>query len=151
MDTPPPIFSSNLEELRGPSFSTLGGQPPPLPPCRRHCCYAHQLNLILQQAVSQITSVRVLFANLNAFSVFFSPSPRRVSCLDDCVARRIPRSVQTRWNFHSRIVFTVFEHKGDLRKCFELIINTWKLVFVRDKVSVCKASGLCHWLQDRKF
>ena len=34
-------------------------------------CYAHQLNLILQQAVSQITSIRVFFANLKAFSVFF--------------------------------------------------------------------------------
>ena len=32
-------------------------------------CYAHQLNLILQQAVSQITGIRVFFANLNAFSV----------------------------------------------------------------------------------
>ena len=30
--TPLPIFSSNLEELRGPSFSTLGGNRPPLPP-----------------------------------------------------------------------------------------------------------------------
>ena len=29
--TPSQIFSSNLEELRGPSFSTLGGQPPPPP------------------------------------------------------------------------------------------------------------------------
>ena len=37
--TPSPIFSSNLEELRGPSFSTLGGQPPPpplAPPYRRY-------------------------------------------------------------------------------------------------------------------
>ena len=110
-------------------------------------CYAHQLNLILQQAVSQITSIRVFFANLNAFSVFFSGSPKRVSCLDDCVARRIPRSVQTRWDFHSRIVTTVFDHEDHLRKCFELIINTWK----RDQASVCEASGLLHWLQDRNF
>ena len=29
-------------------------------------CYAHQLNLILQQATSQIVSVRVFFAHLNA-------------------------------------------------------------------------------------
>ena len=76
---------------------------------------------------------------------FFSRSPKRVSCLDDCVARRILRSVQTRWNFHSRIVSTVFDHKDDLRKCFGLIIDTWK----RDQVSVCEASGLLHWLQDR--
>ena len=33
-------------------------------------CYAHWLKPVLQQAVSQITSVRVFFANLNAFSVF---------------------------------------------------------------------------------
>ena len=37
---PPPIFSSNFEELRGPSFSTLGGNRPSLPllapPCRCH-------------------------------------------------------------------------------------------------------------------
>ncbi|XP_065070319.1 zinc finger MYM-type protein 1-like [Rhopilema esculentum] len=110
-------------------------------------CYAHQLNLVLQQAVSHITGVRVFFANLNAFSVFFSRSPKRVSCLDECVARRIPRSVQTRWNFQSRIVSTVFEHKDDLIKCFEMIINTWK----RDQVSVREASGLLHWLQDRNF
>ena len=61
-------------------------------------CYAHQLNLVLQQATSQIDSVRVFFADLNAFSVFFSHSTKRVSCLDATVAMRIPRSVQTRWN-----------------------------------------------------
>ena len=101
-------------------------------------CYAHQLNLILQQATSQIVSVRVFFAHLNAFSIFFSHSTKRVSCLDDCVAIRIPRSVQTRWNFESRIVSTVFEHKDDLKVCFKRIINTWKrtkLVFMMQVAS----------------
>ena len=79
-------------------------------------CYAHQLNLVLQQATSQIDSVRVFFAHLNSFSVFFSHSTKRVSCLDDCVAIRIPRSVQTSWNFERRIVSTVFEQKGDLKE-----------------------------------
>ena len=55
-------------------------------------CYAHQLNLVLQQATSQFDSVRVFFAHLNAFSVFFSHSTKRVSCLDATVAIRIPRS-----------------------------------------------------------
>ena len=110
-------------------------------------CYAHQLNLILQQATSQIVSVRVFFAHLNAFSIFFSHSTKRVSCLDDCVAIRIPRSVQTRWNFESRIVSTVFEHKDDLKVCFKLIINTWK----KDKASVHDASGLLLRLEDRSF
>jgi len=92
-----------------------------------------------------VTSVRVFLANLNAFSVFFSCSPQRVSCLDDCVAMRIPWSVQT--NFQSRIISKVFEHKDDLMKCFELIIDTWK----RDQVCVHEASVLLHWLQDRAF
>ena len=55
--------------------------------------------------------------------------------------------MQTRWNFHSRIVSTVFEHKDDLRKCFELIIITWK----RDQVSVCEASGLLHCFRIETF
>ena len=76
-------------------------------------CYAHQLNLVLQQATSQFDRVRVFFAHINAFSVFFSHSTKTVSCLDATVAMRIPRSVQTRWTFESRIVSTVFEHKDD--------------------------------------
>ena len=42
--TPPPIFSSNLEELQGPSISTMGGWQPPLLalPCRRHCTQAER-------------------------------------------------------------------------------------------------------------
>ena len=110
-------------------------------------CYADQLNLILQQATSQIVSVRVFFAHLNAFSIFFSHSTKRVSCLDDCVAIRIPRSVQTRRNFESRIVSTVFEHKDDLKVCFKRIVNTWK----KDKASVRDASGLLLRLEDRSF
>ena len=93
----------------------------------------NSINLVLQQATSQIDSVRVFFAHLNPFSVFFSHSTKRISCLDDCVAIRIPRSVQTRWNFKSRIVSTVFEHKDDLKECFNRIVNTWKrtkLVFM---------------------
>ena len=79
-------------------------------------CYAHQLTLVLQQATSQIDSVRVFFAHLNAFSVFFFHSTKRASCLDDCVAMRIPRPVQTRWNFE---LFLLFEHKDDLKDCFK--------------------------------
>ena len=41
--TPHPIFSSNLEQLQGPSFSTMGGQPPLLAlPCWRHCTRAER-------------------------------------------------------------------------------------------------------------
>ena len=109
--------------------------------------YAHQLIHILQQATSQIVSVRVFFAHLNAFSILLSHSTKRVSCLDDCVAIRIPRSVQTRWNFESRLVSTVFEHKDNLNVCFKRIINTWK----KEKAGVRDASGLLLRLEDRSF
>ena len=88
-------------------------------------CYAHQLNLILHQAVSQISQIRLFFANLDGFSVFFSRSPKRVEYLDKYVARRIPRSAQTRWNFQSRIIDTVYRCQNDLVECFKDIIANW--------------------------
>ena len=97
-------------------------------------CYAHQLNPVLQQATSQIDSVRVFFAHLNPLSVFFSHSTKRVSCLDDCV--------QTRWNFDSRIVSTVFEHKDDLKECFNRIVNTWKRTKLVFMMQVASSLGL---------
>ena len=110
-------------------------------------CYAHQLNLVLHQVASQIPSIRIFFANLNGFLDFFCRSTKRIACLDECAAKRIPRSVQTRWNFQSRIVSTVFEHKACLIECFEKITLTWK----GDEVSVCKASRLLRWLKDKEF
>ena len=84
-------------------------------------CYCHQLNVVLRQATSQIDSVRVFIAHLNSISVLFSHSKKR-----EYIAIRIPRSVQTRWNFESRIVSTVVEHKDDLKECSNQIVNTWK-------------------------
>lgn len=67
-------------------------------------CYAHQLNLIIQQACSCLTPVRVFFANITAFATFFSKSPKRTAVLDEVCGRRIPAAGQTRWNFKSRTV-----------------------------------------------
>ena len=66
----------------------------------------------------------MFFAHLISFSVFFSHSARRVSCLDSCIAIRISRSVQTSENFESRNFYTVFEHMDYLKECFKEIINT---------------------------
>ena len=71
----------------------------------------------------------------------------RVSCLDDCVTINIPRSVQTKWNFESRIVSTAFEYKDDLKEHFNRMVNTRK----KDRASVRDASGLLHRLEDRSF
>ena len=110
-------------------------------------CYAHQLNLILQQAVSQIPEMRLFFANLNGFSVLFSRSAKQVEYLDTRVARRSLRSSQTRWDFHSRIVETVHRYQHDLVVCFEEITACWN----GDQLTVREASGLLHWLQEKDF
>lgn len=43
--------------------------------------------------------------------------------LDDVAKCRLPRAAQTRWNFHSWAVNTVYEHKRDLIECFQTILD----------------------------
>lgn len=40
-------------------------------------CAAHSLNLVLKQAVSSISPVKVFFANVGYFSTFSTSSPHR--------------------------------------------------------------------------
>ncbi|CAH1114236.1 unnamed protein product [Psylliodes chrysocephalus] len=65
-------------------------------------CYAHQLNLIIEKCCSIDKAVRVFFANLSAFSAYFSRSTKRTIILDRVVKKRLPRSAPTRWNFTSK-------------------------------------------------
>ncbi|XP_062243198.1 zinc finger MYM-type protein 1-like [Platichthys flesus] len=110
-------------------------------------CYAHQLNLIMQQATSQVPAVRVFFSDLNGISSFFSRSPKRTTILDQVVARRLPRASATRWNFNSRVVNTVYENLNDLIECFEAISTDGSF----DCTTVREASGYLRMLQDDDF
>ncbi|XP_061587233.1 uncharacterized protein LOC133452053 [Cololabis saira] len=84
-------------------------------------CYAHQLHLIMQQATSRISQVRIFFSNLGGFASFFTRSPERTAVLDRVVAHRLPTSSSIGWNFHSHAICTVFEYREDLIQCFESI------------------------------
>ena len=55
-------------------------------------CYAHQLNLIMQQATSHVPAVRVFFSDLCGIATFFTRSPEHTSILDQIVERRLPRA-----------------------------------------------------------
>ena len=112
-------------------------------------CYAHQLNLIVQHAVSSEKQCRVFFSNVNGFATFFHLSPKRTKFLDEATTIRIPSSSKTRtWNFAGRIVKTLYENTDDLVKCLDNIIEQWT---GKEDNTVSQAIGLKGWLEDPEF
>ncbi|XP_016386768.1 uncharacterized protein LOC107722802 [Sinocyclocheilus rhinocerous] len=110
-------------------------------------CYAHQLNLIMQQATSHIPKVRIFFSDLGGFASFFSRSPKCTGVLDKVVAHRLPTSSRVRWNFHSRAINSVFEHREDLICCFQTIRDSGDF----DPVTVREAGTFAMLLEDQDF
>uniref|UniRef100_A0AAV2JSI7 Alpha-amylase n=1 Tax=Knipowitschia caucasica TaxID=637954 RepID=A0AAV2JSI7_KNICA len=90
-------------------------------------CYAHQLNLIMQQAISHIS--------------------KRTAVLDKTVARRLPTSSNVRWNFHSRAINTVFEQRDDLIQCFENIRDSGDF----DSNTIREAGAMAMLLEHQDF
>ncbi|KAE9522185.1 hypothetical protein AGLY_017445 [Aphis glycines] len=70
----------------------------------------------------------------------------RVSVLDEVVGVRLPRAVQTRWNFNIRTVNTVFEHREDLIICMDKIIET-----SLQAKTINQATGIKRLLEDSDF
>lgn len=110
-------------------------------------CYAHQLNLILKNACHSSKEIRIFFSSLSAFSSFFSASPKRADILKTFTDNSLPRTVETRWNFHSRILKTVYENKKELHSCFSHITDddSW------DGSTVLEAEGLKGYLEGFSF
>ena len=63
-------------------------------------CYAHVLNLVLQQSLSSIKECRIFFKSLNGLTAFFSRSSKRVHELQQFISRKLRSVAPTRWNFH---------------------------------------------------
>lgn len=110
-------------------------------------CYAHMLNLVLKTACSSVRQVRIFFANLSGFSTFFSASSKRKDLLlDVCQKKGLPRTVETRWNFKSRVIQSVFENRDNLLQAFDLIqLEKW------DDITTREANGLLRLLKDDEF
>lgn len=109
-------------------------------------CYAHRLNLILQNSVASIQECKIFFATISGISAFFSKSTKRTNILDSICGRRIPRNVQTRWNFNSRIVNTVLVYRNELPETFEEI--TQSADFAKDSVTIREAIGYINFLNE---
>ncbi|XP_078522463.1 zinc finger MYM-type protein 1-like [Lissotriton helveticus] len=110
-------------------------------------CYAHQLNLIMEQAVSRISKVKHFFAIVGGLPAFFSRSPKRTEVLLDIVSRRLPKVATTRWNFHIRTVTMIYDYREDLKKCFRAIESSGHF----ESVAVREAHGFIRTLEDREF
>ena len=87
-------------------------------------CYAHQLNLIIQKAVSQNTAVRIFFSFLAGILSFFSRS-LRMSVFENVTSNKhIPRPSNTRWNFKSRTVNAIYELQEELIEYFSQLATS---------------------------
>ncbi|GBL72855.1 hypothetical protein AVEN_128053-1 [Araneus ventricosus] len=52
-------------------------------------CYAHVLNLVLLQSISNIRECKIFFSTLSGLAVFFSRSPKRAKFLDEFLQCRL--------------------------------------------------------------
>ncbi|GBM20893.1 hypothetical protein AVEN_253699-1 [Araneus ventricosus] len=114
--------------------------------CKYVHCYAHQLNLFVGQVTSQNQQVRVFFSNLSDITNFFNKSPQRVAILDETVRKRIHHGSDTRWNFKSRTINTVYECREEFIECIGKIESTSK-----QTVAINQAGAIRRMLEDSKF
>ena len=108
-------------------------------------CYAHVLNLVLQQGLSNIKECRIFFQTLSGLASFFSKSSKRVHALQEYITRRLPTVTPTRWNFTSHLNNTVKKYRPQTVDFFQHIIENsenW------DNDTDVKAQGLKSFLQN---
>ncbi|CAI6365647.1 unnamed protein product [Macrosiphum euphorbiae] len=87
-------------------------------------CYAHLINLIMKAASCKSKETRIFFSNLTDINNFFTRSHQRVQVLDELVKKSLPKTVETRWNFKSRVVNTVYENRELIIECIYKIEAT---------------------------
>lgn len=102
--------------------------------------YAQEFDLVLTQACTSNQVVRVFFASLAGFSLYFAESTRRTQVLDEVCGGTTP------WNFSSGAVLMVYNNKDKLLQVFEHIINNKEF----DDASIRGAVGLRNFLEDNQ-
>lgn len=74
-------------------------------------------------AASFNRNFRIFFVNLQSICTFFSTSPKRKAVLDQVVNSLLPHTIPTRWNFLLRSENILFENKGEIIVCLNVILN----------------------------
>ncbi|KAJ8911318.1 hypothetical protein NQ315_017014 [Exocentrus adspersus] len=109
-------------------------------------CYAHDLKLVLQKAVSRHKEIKVFFANLEAVTSFFAQSRKRTSILGEFAKIRLQDAAPTTWCFSTRCVETVHRYRIDILNCLDKILEDEE-----DTMTINQASALQNYLQDEVF
>ena len=110
-------------------------------------CVAHRLNLVLCQSASSIPSIKVVFANVSAFSTFTSLSSKRKE-LFRSHAIEIPHEGETRWYWRSCTIAMIFDKYSTLIDVLEnLVENTTSWYDAK----LTEANELLHYLTSFLF
>lgn len=110
-------------------------------------CSAHRLNLVLCQAVSSISPVKVFFSNVSSFSSFTSVSSKRKAHFTSHNIE-IPSPGDTRWYYRSRTISVICNNYQLLIDVLEKLVDQptgW------DDSSLNQASGLLQYLNSFLF
>ena len=107
-------------------------------------CYAHVLNFVLQQSLSNIKECKIFFQTLSGLAAFFSKSSKRVHALQEFVSRLLPSAAPTKWNFTSRLSNTLQTYRLQFIGFFKDITENpegW------DSDTIVKAQGFLTFLE----
>ncbi|XP_005161614.3 zinc finger MYM-type protein 1 isoform X3 [Danio rerio] len=106
-------------------------------------CYAHKLNVVLQDSAKSMSECRAFFKTIEGLGTFFNKCTKRTQLLDDVVKRRLPRAAPTRWSSKSRLLQTTSMYQSDLLTVFSIMIENPD---IWDNDTVIMASGYERWL-----
>ena len=105
-------------------------------------CAAHRLNLVLCQAASSISPVKIFFVNIGAFCTFTSNAPRRKALLSSHNLE-FPSPGDTRWYYRACVINDLYNNYQKLIEIFENLTDNptgW------DDETLNKVSGLLGYL-----
>ncbi|KAI5705235.1 hypothetical protein M8J76_002168 [Diaphorina citri] len=111
-------------------------------------CYAHKLNLVLQQSVNCIKSCKIFFQTASGFSTFFSKSSGRTVALEQVVKRKFPTVAPTRWFYTHRHIAVLSEVQEELKT---LLKDMTENVEAWDVDTRMAARGFLYTLEQREF
>lgn len=109
-------------------------------------CFAHRLNLVLQQSCNKIKPVNVFFSTLQGIPGYFHCSSKRTAVLDRVLGKRIPTNSEVRWNSNSKLISAVHTNRLTLIEVFRELLDS-----PGDAKTVREAQGYLSNLENFQF